>query len=267
MVIADESGSDIWVWDTARDTLSRLTFEASNDAWPVWSPDGRRIAYLSTSRDGDNPPVVRVLVKAADGSGSSVPVEFEDKGVQLAGTTAWSRDGKTIITMRMSDDLGVVDIDAISVEGPEAGTSRSIVSGPAVELMGDLSPDGRWIAYQSDESGFYQVYVRPFDDSEGKWQISSADGTGPSWTRDGTEIVWRNADEGFLAAPITAVGRSLFVGQPASIPIDGRYVALDPLRLWDVSDDGKTFVLLESDEESGVDQKSVVLVTNWFEKL
>ena len=178
MAMADGRSQDIWIFDIQRGTLSRLTPDAAVDTAPVWSPDGQAIAYRSDQDGGglflqpvDGRPTVRLT--RVDGP-IHTPYDFSPDGRQVLFTEFRSyRD----------QDVAMVDV--------ATGAVTSLLTDPAAELRPQLSPDGRWIAYQSDESGNYEVYVRPFPDTTGpRWQISSGGGTSPQWMPSGHVLVF-----------------------------------------------------------------------------
>ncbi|MBI2215284.1 MAG: serine/threonine-protein kinase [Acidobacteria bacterium] len=268
--VESDTGSNLWIWDVSRDTLSRFTFQPVRDNAPIWSPDGKLIAYHSNQQDDHRSRDGHLFIKPSDGAG----VEVSLGGPAFSGgVSSWSADGRTLIFHELAGrglvDGGDsnVDIKAISVGGDDAGKRRSIIDSPAAEVFGAISPDGRWIAHQSNESGVFQVYVRPFPGPGGKWQISLDGGSEPRWTRGGSELIWRNEDKGFATATIADNGTSLVVGEPRSFRFQGRFLAIPPRRMWDVSRDGETFVMLETEENSATEAKSIVLMTNWFEEL
>ena len=173
--------NDIWVWDFTRETLSRLTFAPGTEVYPVWTPDGARIAFGST-RDRTS----GVFWRAADGTGS---VEQLTENSSSPTPYAFSPDGqylvfreRTLIDGVLNDDLHVLTLD-------ETRTSRPLIATEFSELNAEISPDGRWLAYDSNESGRTEVYVRPFPEvDDGRWQVSTAGGSWPVWSADGQTL-------------------------------------------------------------------------------
>jgi eukaryotic-like serine/threonine-protein kinase len=175
-----DEADDVWVHDLARGTLTRLTFENSEDETPVWSPDGRQVAYAS-SRGSER----RIYRRAADGSTEE----------QLIATIAshahvmdWSPDGRTLLLevqgSRTESDLVLVDV--------ATGTTQPILQSPFSEVHGRFSPDGAWLAYASNESGRHEVYVQPFPALDARVQVSTDGGGQPVWSRDGRELFYRS---------------------------------------------------------------------------
>ena len=180
--VADGSGTDIWVYDWQRDTMTRLTFTGNAQA-PSWSPDGRYIAFRAL---GEGISMIR-----SDGAGKLQPLT-QSKNSQ----NPWSftPDGKRLAfheqDSKTSNDLWTVPLESDSA-GLRGGKPEVFLQTPANEVGPSFSPDGRWMAYGSDESGIAQVYVRAFPDKGGKWQISTSGGVFPMWSRTGSELFSR----------------------------------------------------------------------------
>ena len=174
-------GSDLWIHDTLRSTFTRLTAQQSETAsYPVWTPDGKQIVFRT-------PTGLRSI--ETDGSGRSRTI---------AGTTSGdfpstvSPDGTTLATARRTAE-GLVDIYVLSLAGDPA--PRALVTGPAFEGGPQFSPDGRWLAYVSNESGQFQVYLRRYPGPEGRWPVSTGGGTSPLWNHTGNELFYRNGNK------------------------------------------------------------------------
>src|SRR5262249_6090681 len=179
-VRALDQDNDMWVWDTRSETLTRLTFDKAQDLGPVWTRDGRRIIFMST-RQG--PPAL--FWQLADGTGQPevlLPPPAKSNGALVAG--AVTPDGRELIY-----SVGVpADVMALPLDGER--TLRPLVAQPQFAERGaDISPDGRWLAYYSDESGAFEVYVRPYPrTNEGRWQISGNGGSQVRWNPAGREL-------------------------------------------------------------------------------
>ena len=240
---------DLWVRDLDRGVASRLTFAEAEEMWPVWSPDGARIAFAVS--DG-GPYSVRTL--AADGTGG-VDTLFAPRF--HVGPTDWSRDGQWLVIAALPEgqpDVWVIPLD------PRA-EARPVVSSTFTDFGGTLSPDGRWLAYTSTESGRSEVYVREFPGPGGKWQVSAGGGTEPRWRGDGQELFFRGDNAtAIMAVPVTTddvfrVGtvQRLFAARLSSGDIvRNRYV---------VTADGQRFLLNLPTEVRAADVFHVVL--NW----
>ena len=184
--IFDGKQSDVWVYDWARDALSRLTFDAADDLHPAWTPDGRRIAFSSRRGDGTH---LNVYWQRADGSGEATRLT-QSSHDQYPGS--WHPAGKVLLFDEI-DPLRRSDMMLLPMEGDEAsgwkpGTPASFLSTAFSEGSPVFSPDGRWVAYISNESGRNDVFVRPYPGPGGKWQISTATADDPMWSRSSPEL-------------------------------------------------------------------------------
>jgi serine/threonine-protein kinase len=260
LAVAAQLGGEmtqVWVRDLLRETFTRLTFEGSN-WWPVWSPDGSRVAF-PTRKDQETD--VNVAWIAADGSGA--PEQLTD-GELNEQPTSWTPSGQTLIYHR--NDHPDSGWDVMAQDIGEDHEPRVLLGSRFHELLAAVSPDGRWLAYSSTESGRVEVYVRPYPGLEEKWQISNGGGVEPVWSADGRELFYRDEDGGAVwAVPITAEpefspGRAelLFEGTFARTPWFGRN--------YDVAPDSQSFALVESVLPEDVDTQLQV-VLNWFDEL
>jgi eukaryotic-like serine/threonine-protein kinase len=243
----DSGENDIWVLDLARGVRTRLTFGPVANTSPVWSPDGKWIAYMS--KRGDHFGLYR---KHADGSGTEEVLATLDQAVL---PTQWSRDGKYLLyTQRDSEAHG--QIWALALEGERK--SQKVVSRGS---NGQLSPDDLWLAYSSSESGAIEVYVEAFGGGQGKWQVSAEGGTLPQWSRDGRELYYMDATSSVLAVPVKDSGGALQFGSPQSLV--NRWTVLGA-PFYDVTPDGKRILL---DRVSQQVSQSVTVVTNFAAEL
>ena len=195
---------DLWVRQVARGVTSRLTFDDGNEMNPAWSPDGERIAYAS-DRSGS----YRTYIRLASGAGGDDTVAtIADNGP--SGPTGWSPDGGTLAVRH----LGSTQWDIWMMPLLPGAKPSLFLKTPFNEQWARISPDGRWVAYQSDQSGRDEVYVQAVSGAGGKWQISSAGGARPWWRRDGREIFYRASDQTLMAVPVSA-GESFDAGTPS----------------------------------------------------
>jgi len=244
--------SDIWVRDLARGSASRLTFGATNQTAPVWSPDGTRIVYRA-DRNGPSD----LLSKAADGTGEETVLL---KGDALAVPTDWSRDGRYIAYSRLDKDTGS-DVWVL----PTFGDRKPILvlKTPFNEGNAVFSPDGRFIAYSSNESGRNEIYVRSFPGPGGKWQVSTAGGADPHWSADGKEITFRAPDQKVMASAVRE-GAAFEAGVPNALFL-GRFVPTTTRNRYVPAVDGQRFLIVAPLGRDAMAPTTVVL--NWFEAL
>jgi eukaryotic-like serine/threonine-protein kinase len=257
MTIEDPRSSniDIWLRDLARGVTSRFTFDPARDSCPVFSPDGATIVFTSSRGEGAGD----LYTKPTSGSGRA-ELLFRTGEAMLA--QDWSRDGRWIALSRLGAKTGW-DVWALGMSGPEKGKAMPVVQGPFLELRPSFSPDGRWIVYESNESGRFEVYVKPFPGPGGKWQVSTAGGTEASWSRDGKEIFYVSPGSKLVAVPVAA-GATFTAGQPKPL-FD---VRLQPIQLrnrWVVNGDATRFLFLEPEGTTRALPTTVVL--NWSETL
>ena len=235
-----------------RDALSRATFGGTINANPIWSPDGKRLAFYS-DRTGPSD----LFSQAADGSGSA---ERLTTGRFINAANSWSPDGQTIAYIEASPDTGL-DIWTVGLGDRKA---RSFLKTRYNETAPEFSPDGHWLAYASDESGRFEVYVQPYPGPGGKWQISTEGGTEPVWNPAGRELFYRVRNR-MMAVQVT-LQPEFSAGKPVVL-FEGPWLPT-PLSLpnYDVSPDGKRFLMLKAaDEDQGPLQ--IVVVQNWFQEL
>ncbi|MGA7793132.1 MAG: protein kinase [Candidatus Acidiferrales bacterium] len=258
--VAEGSGTDIWLYEWQRDTMTRLTFTGSAAA-PLWSPDGRYIAFLAT---GGGMYVIR-----SDGSGKPQPLT-QSKNIQAP--WSFTPDGKRLafyeLDSKTSFDLWTVPLESDSA-GLRAGKPEVFLQTPADERTPSFSPDGRWLAYVSDESGTFQVYVRAFPDRGGKWQISNSGGWLPMWSRNGHELFFEALDNHIMVAAYTVKGDSFVADKPrvwSEKQIGGLTLTS---RNVDPAPDGKRIVALMPAEtaEGQKAQNHVIFLMNFFDEV
>ena len=170
---------DIWIWDFARETLTRLTFAPGRDSFPVWTPDGRQVAFAS-NRDE---PGFNLYWKAADGTGAVERLTESENGQR---PYAFTPDGRQLVFLEIDEELRR-NLGALSLKG----SPEPLLATEFDERNAEISPDGRWLAYQSNASGQHEIYVRPFPKIEdGQWLISRGGGMAPLWSPDGRELFY-----------------------------------------------------------------------------
>ena len=246
---------DIWIWDLARETSTRLTFDAGQDQYPVWTPDSTRVLFSST-RDGPS----NVYWKAADGTGT---VERLTESANSQWSYSLSPDGQSLV-LREQQPGTAFDLRVVSLAGDRA--VETLLATEFIELNGELSPNGRWIAYQSNQSGQQEVYVRPFPNvDDGQWQISTSGGTESLWASSGRELFYRRGAE-LMTVPVEA--ESSFTPGTPEVVFNGPY-RLGLGRAYDVSADGQRFLMITEggDAEGASAPPQIIVVQNWFEEL
>jgi serine/threonine protein kinase len=240
---------DIWLLGPSRGAKTRFTFDPAMDLCPVWSPDGTRIAFMSARGEET---AFGIYEKPSSGSGPTVPL-FESENISIP--TDWSKDGKYIIYTRLHPETGS-DLCFLPTSGDR--TPVTFLETQTNEGGGVLSPDGRWLAYTSDESGTSEVYVQSFPEGAGRWQLSSAGGSEPRWRDDGSEILYVSADQTLMAVEVET-GTTVSIG--ASKPLF-RLRSIRTIRnQYDVSGDGERILLVQPSETQALQPFTVVL--NW----
>ncbi len=246
--MTDATGSHIWIYDLARGTLGKRTFEDWN-AYPLWSRDGQ---YVTFSRGlGQLGPLMRVR---ADGSGQAeaLVTDAQRPGMKIA--TSWSADGKLLAFQSVQD---VVVRDATGALHPALAT-------PAFEREGRFAPSGRWIAYRSNETGRDEVYVQSYPTGGGKWQISTDGGAQPMWSPTGRELFYKNGNR-MMVVPVDA-GTTFTPGTPRMLfemPLPERTPG-DPSRYVVTPDAERFLVLTTVPAESGSrPTRPINVILNW----
>ena len=241
--------SDIWLIDLASGSRTRLTFDSGAESSPTWKPDGSFIVF-HTSRDGP----LNIYQKAANGAGSEEPLFRSDNSKN---PTDWSADGKYILYQEQSPKTGY-DLWVLPLSGEQKPSP--FLQTNSVEVQGRFSPNGKWVAYTSNESGTYQVYVRSFP-SGGQWQISDNGGGDPKWRRDGKELFYISSDRKLMAVEVKGEGSTFESSVPKTL-FEMRIRGLPgPRNYYDVSHDGQRFLVASTPEEAATQPMTVVL--NW----
>jgi serine/threonine-protein kinase len=247
-VTTEDANSQIWLYDLRQDTLTRLTFEGNNNTDPIWTPDGKRIVFAGNKE--------RLFWQLADGSG---PAEELTKSELPANNApgSFSPDGQILAFAGLDTST---DLYTLPLKG---GKPQPFVNSPAYKSAPRFSPDGHFIAYESDESGRLEIYVRPYPGPGGKYQISIEGGTEPVWNPKGRELFYRSRNK-MMAVDVTTQG-TFSAGKPRVL-FEGSYVPT-PLTFqdYDVSPDGQRFLMLKPDKAQFPPQINVVL--NWSEEL
>jgi serine/threonine-protein kinase len=257
---------DVWVYDLERDVATRITFGEAYDADPVWSPDGSWIAY-----EGEIEGVDGIFRKRTDGTGD--PEMLMEPGKQtFPAPQSWSPDGRHLATQSAGDG-GQTDIWILPIgEDGSAGEPEAFARTQFEENSPSFSPDGRWLAYNSSETGRPEVFVASFPPGGGKWQVSDGGGTQAQWSGDGRELFFRT-DAGIMSVRVAAEGGSFRASRP-EVVFEGNFLGgLRGVLLpgynfpdYDVSADGKRFVMFQGTTEGALATEAKV-VLGWFGEL
>ena len=259
----DGDGGDIWLMDQARGTTARFTFDASQDnSSPAWSRDGGRIAYASL-RAGR----WCLYVKPSDGTGNEERVYESAAGNVLAvQPLSWAPDGRSLL-FAVFNRTSLWDVWLLSLSGtPEAAP---LLQEPTVERHGQISPDGKWLAYMSRETGTNEVYVRGLPPVAGKWAVSTGGGTVPRWRGDGRELFYLAGGQ-LMAVDVSADGSAFETGAPEALfEFSHSNVTHADYFPYAATRDGRKFLVTRELPSSAGDarQTPVVVVLNWFEEL
>ena len=252
MTVLTDEGRDVWVDDLERGTSTRLTTDGTSQ-FPAWSLDGERVYFGST-----NPDARGLYSRTADGSGEP---ETLLTGEQAMVPFSWTPDGQ-VLTFLEAGDIWTVSLD---------GDRSSYLVSSFYEGNHDLSPDGRWMAYNSNESGQAEVYIQRYPDLGDKVTISTGGGAEPLWSPDGRELFYRNLTGDRMMVVAVMTEPTLRVSRP-EVLFEGQYTQGPQGGLnYDVSADGQRFVMLsaaqEDDAEATPTNATLVLVENWFQEL
>ena len=256
MVISPPITPDLWLVEFARGLVTRLTFTDDGEVAPVWAPDSRRLLYRSGVASTLS---FSLMVKDVDGTSDAAP----PVGKPVAGVpTGWSSDGRFILFTR-GPDAAALDLHTLSIEGK---TETALLQTPFSEGAGRLSPDSRWLAYQSNESGQFEIYVRPFIVAENgtpsvgpKSRVSTSGGVVPRWRGDGREIVYRSLTGDFMAVDVKTSGATIDISLPHRL-----FPNVAGVRGWDVTADAQRLLLsVPVNSNAEIPADPVTVVVNW----
>ena len=247
-----QNNRDVWLMDLVRGGFTRLTSDAALDAAPLWSPDGTRIVFCST-RKGE----YDIWIKPASGTGTE---ELLLGTPNVEYPLDWSKDGRFLLYARVDPKTGM-DIWAL----PMTGNDRKpvVVSNTSFEeRQGQFSPDGRWVAYETNESGSgFEIVVQAFPEPSGKWQVSTGGGIQPRWRADGKELYFIAPDGKLMAVPVAVLGSAFEAGKP--VALFGTHIGVGTATWraqYAVSRDGR-FLINQVVEESTA--APITLILNW----
>jgi len=239
----------VWTYDLQRNSAKRLTFDLSTHVLPVWSPDGTQLVFSSNQQTNFD-----LNIKNSDGSQEERVIVHDDHDKH---PNDWSRNGKYILYTRGAD-LWFVTLPELK--------NGLFLKAPATLRNGQFSPDGKWVAYASNETGKWEIYVTSFPEPRGKWQVSIGGGEQPRWGGDGRELFYLSSDHKMMAAQVTT-GANFDVGTPAALfqATPRQPVSMNDLFAYDVSREGQRFLILTQLKQEETVPMSVIL--NWSAKL
>jgi Tol biopolymer transport system component len=247
--------ADIWVKQLPSGPFSRVTFGDTVHMRAAWTGDGRSLVYINDLGSGAGVP----MMTRADGTGA--PQALLRSQFQFAQVVP-TPDGKWLVLRRSFTEAGGGDLYAVKTGDT---TLVPLLTTGAREMSPSVSPDGRWLAYVSDESGQNEVYVRPFPEvASAKWQVSVSGGTMPMWARNGRELFYLNG-KGEMTTLAVEPGPGFSVGQAKVLFSASPFVIGNNAGVYDVSPDGRRFVMVRP--ATGAGESELVVVQNWFEEL
>ena len=248
--------ADIWLHEIVRGTFTRLTFEDTVESYPIWTPDGARITFSSdrSGREG-------IYWIPADGSGTAERLSTLDDSTPAS----WSPDGQVLAFLKW-DSSGNSDIWML----PLGDEPHPFVESPFNEIFSTFSPDGRWLAYGSNQSGRMEIYVTPYPGPGPKIQISTDGGWSPAWAPSGRELFYidRSETQGMLSmwAVEIATEAGFSAGRPTEL-FSRKFMFSYPVTNYDVKPDGQAFLIIESNPRTDEPVTHMHVTLNWFEEL
>jgi len=255
---------DIWVWSFLRETLTRVTFSPGQDRFPVWTPDSRRLIFRS---DRDGSP--NMFWQAADGTGTAERLLPPSGHIETPYTI--SPDATRIVFRNQTTTGGALDLSLLILDATRR--VQPLLHTGADQQNAEISPDGRWLAYESTVSGQSEIYVRPFPDvNAGQWQVSTSGGTRPLWARSGRELFYVTPTDALMAVAIepgvawmSHAARQMFQGLYYFAHEDA-----NTGRTYDIAPDGQRFLMIKRDvatDQTPSPSTGIVAVLNWVEEL
>jgi eukaryotic-like serine/threonine-protein kinase len=257
MVVGANDTARVWVHDLTRGGLTPVTSQDSSALWSIWSPDGQRLA---SSTAGSH-----IELNSADGTGGAERIHSSRN---FSAPSSWSSDGRLLAivdreTATSNDDVWIIDLS-----DPKRGR-QPFAQSPAGEAFPEFSPDGRWLSYAANPSGRYEVFVEPYPGPGRRMQISTAGGSAPSWRGDSSELYYVQPENNGISMMAVAL-RPAAAGLSADAPkklFDGTFGLTGPVRGYDVTRDGRRFLMVESKDPVAQPTNELVMVEHWFEEL
>jgi eukaryotic-like serine/threonine-protein kinase len=254
-VVVDQTDSNgryvnIWIHELANEAATHLTFSSAADQLSIWSPDGKHIVFGSNQKFH-----FTLYQKNSDGSGSEQ--EIADLGAQEQGPWDWSHDGKYLLAMKNAE------LWYLSVPNWQA---KPFLQAKWTFRNAQFSPDGRWVAYSTNETGNWEVYVSPFPNASSKWQVSRGGGEEPRWRRDGKELFYLSGEGKMMAVPVKT-GTSFEAGPPVTLfqTHTRQPISVMDVFSYDVTGDGQKFLINTKVDEPNAAPLSIIL--NWASEM
>lgn len=256
--IASNNNADIWVMDLSRGVRSRVTYDPARDWSPSFSPDGRQLVFASVGRD-EAASATQSYMKSSSGLGQEGMVPGNDVSSIVVD---WSSDGKTLVLSRSKTPNNNPPYDTW-LQPATGGKPTLYLQTPFDKIHGQVSPDGKWLAYTTNESGTYQIVVQSFPDpAGGKSTITADGGVEPKWRRDGRELYYLSFDAKMMAVPVMG-GATFEVGRPMELfqtPLGVNRTSPTRIRRYDVASDGRFLIVAPEGETA---QMPLTLIVNW----
>ena len=259
-VMAQDQEQDIWLWDLERTRLTQATFNPGFDSSPVWTPDGHRLIFSSDRAGARN-----LFWQPADGTGAA---EIMSASPNTQGPVDVSSDGRVLIFTETFPDTSA-DVMQLTLDGTHRVTP--LVRSRFVERNGVVSPDGRWLAYEANDSGRFEIHVRPFPDvNSGHWVASTTGGTRPLWARNSRELFYVSLTGAVMRLGVDP-GPSWAATTPTVQVKEGYLMSaiFNVGRSYDISPDGQRFLMIKevSDASQAAAPRNLIVVLNWVEEL
>jgi len=252
--------ADVWTYDFVRATLSRLTTDPAPDRSPLWTPDGQRIIFKST-RAG----YPELFWRPADGTGSDERLLARAKDLVDLVPHSWSADGKQLLFTEVPPNIQCA-IEQLTIERPS--DVKVLVKSEFCNSFAAVSPDGRWMAYQSNVSGRNEIYVERYPELGNRQQISTGGGRIPLWSRSGRELFFTSLDSRQMFAVPVQSGTTLVAGRPQVLFEYAMQVPAGGARPYDIAPDGRFFIIRSGQADAvGATASNLIVVQNWFEEL
>jgi serine/threonine protein kinase/Tol biopolymer transport system component len=259
----DAGRVDVWVYTWESDTLTRLTFDGESNSNPAWTPDGRRVTYSTIEKGTQS----NIYWKRADGGGGILQLT---NSKNAKNPFSWRPDGKVLAYAELNPktrwDIMTLSVGGNDASGWKVEQPEPFLNGEYDELDPAFSPDGRWVAYYSNESGSFEIYVRPFPGPGGKWQVSRGGGMTPRWSANGRELFYHTLDNRLMVADYTSSGDSFTAAGPR-LWSPGQFTARGPNRNFDVHPDGQRVVVMKVPDADIPTITKVSFIFNFFEEL